>query len=231
MRPDFLKKMSKIASYDWASKGFPISKEHFGDGNSWNSVNLSGRREGPLYVEEPNFVLVKEEPHAELLGIKQWLHSIVKLINVLRIIPCFQVIHILKTLTILRWMLAIRNSILYQHTLTCHFYFADAFYRDDPFIPQRGRKSGNKSKFGMPTQTDRNIIQKQQVNTVTMTHQVEQSKKSALPIYDICCQQGLSSSTGMSKLCFVRCYSKGLKMDMKDIDNYDFMMPQDLETI
>lgn len=131
---------------------------------------------------------------------------------------------------------AIRNWILYQHTPTYNFYFADAFYRDDPFIPQRGRKSGNKSKFlhsftGMPTQTDRNIVQKQQVNTVTMTRQTEQSKKSALPIYDICCQQGLSSSTGISKLCFVRCYSKGLKMDMKDIKNYDFMMAQDLETI
>lgn len=69
MRPDFLKKISKIASYDWAAKGFPISKEHFADANLWNSVNLSGRREGPLYVEEPNFVLVKEEPHSELLGI------------------------------------------------------------------------------------------------------------------------------------------------------------------
>lgn len=67
MRPDFLKKMSKIASYDWA-KGFPLSKEHFADGNPWNSVNLSGRREGPLYVEEPKFVLVKEEPHSEHLG-------------------------------------------------------------------------------------------------------------------------------------------------------------------
>lgn len=69
MRPDFLKKISKIASYDWAAKGFPIPKEHFADGNTWNSVNLSGRREGPLYVEEPDFVLVKEEPHTDLLGI------------------------------------------------------------------------------------------------------------------------------------------------------------------
>lgn len=68
MRPDLLKKISKIASYDWAAKGFPIAKEHFADGNTWNSVNLSGRREGPLYVEEPNFVLVKEEPQMDLLG-------------------------------------------------------------------------------------------------------------------------------------------------------------------
>lgn len=68
MRPDFLKKISKIAAYDWAAKGFPISKEHFEDANLWNSVNLSGRREGPLYVEEPEFVLVKEEPHSELSG-------------------------------------------------------------------------------------------------------------------------------------------------------------------
>lgn len=68
MRPDFLKKISKIAAYDWAAKGFPIPKEHFADANLWNSVNLSGRREGPLYVEEPDFVLVKEEPHTELSG-------------------------------------------------------------------------------------------------------------------------------------------------------------------
>ncbi len=44
-----------------------MSKEHFADANSWNSVNLSGRREGPFYVEEPT-VLVKEEPHSDLLG-------------------------------------------------------------------------------------------------------------------------------------------------------------------
>ncbi|XP_037029820.1 uncharacterized protein LOC119069782 isoform X2 [Bradysia coprophila] len=181
LRPDFLKKISKIASYDWASKGFPISKEHFADGNHFNSVNLSGRREGPLYVEEPNFVLVKEEPQSDLL---------------------------------------------------------DTFYRDDPFIPQRGRKSDNKSKLvnsfnGMltPTPKDRNLLQNHPANTMTMTRQFEQSKKLASPIYDMCCQQGMYGSTGISKLCFVRCYSRGMKVDMEDIENYDYSMPQEVEII
>lgn len=31
------------------------------DVNIWNSLNLSGRREGPFYVDEPDFVLTQEE--------------------------------------------------------------------------------------------------------------------------------------------------------------------------
>lgn len=31
------------------------------DVNIWNSLNLSGRREGPFYVEEPDFVVRKED--------------------------------------------------------------------------------------------------------------------------------------------------------------------------
>lgn len=69
----------------------------------------------------------------------------------------------------------------------------------------------------------KNLFQNQQVNTKTLPRQYEQSKKSA--IYDICCPQGSSSSTGISKLCFMRCYSEGMKADMKDIENYDFLMP------
>lgn len=75
-----------------------------------------------------------------------------------------------------------------------------------------------------PTKKDKNLFQNQQVNTMTMTREFEQSKKSASPIYDICCQQGMASSTGMSKLCFIRCYSK-------DVDNYDYLMPQEVDII
>lgn len=39
------------------------------DVDIWRSLNLSGRREGPLYVEEPNFVVRGEEDdHAQLFG-------------------------------------------------------------------------------------------------------------------------------------------------------------------
>lgn len=88
MRPGLLKTISKIATsnYDWASKGFPIPKEHFSDVNMWNSVNLSGRREGPLYVEEPDFVLVKEEE--DVLGKLNFINCfiLVDLVNIFRAI-------------------------------------------------------------------------------------------------------------------------------------------------
>lgn len=84
---------------------------------------------------------------------------------------------------------------------------------------------------GMLTPIKKNLFQNQQVNTKTLPRQFEQSKKSALPIYDSCCPQGISSSTGISKLCFIRCYSKGMKTDMKDIENYNFLMPQEVEII
>lgn len=40
------------------------------DVDIWRSLNLSGRREGPLYVEEPDFVVRSEEEdhHAHLFG-------------------------------------------------------------------------------------------------------------------------------------------------------------------
>lgn len=39
------------------------------DVDIWRSLNLSGRREGPLYVEEPDFVVRGEEAdHAQLFG-------------------------------------------------------------------------------------------------------------------------------------------------------------------
>lgn len=126
------------------------------------------------------------------------------------------------------------------------YNISDAFYKDDPFIPQRGRKSDNKLKLGnyynhLLTKTKRSsdaannyfrnqkgsVSQKQQVN-----QPIKESKKSALPIHDICCQQGMAGSNGISKLCFVRCYSKGMKMDLKDMENYDYkMMPQEVEII
>lgn len=66
---------------------------------------------------------------------------------------------------------------------------------------------------------------------MNMNRQFEQIKKATLPIYDMCCQQGMSSNTGMSKLCYVRCYSEGLKTDSRDGKNYDFLMPQEVEII
>ncbi len=84
-----------------------------------------------------------------------------------------------------------------------------------------------------PTPKDKNQL----VNTMAVTRQYEQSKRFASPIYDICCQKGMySSSTGISKLCFVRCYSSdgyvdGLKMNLKDVENYGYLMPQEVEII
>lgn len=79
------------------------------------------------------------------------------------------------------------------------------------------------------------LSQNQQVNAMTMNGQIKESKRSALPIHDICCQQGLVGSNGISKLCFVRCYSKDIKTDMKDMkdmENYDYKMtPQEVEII
>lgn len=54
--------------------------EYADDVNIWNSLNLSGRREGPFYVDEPDYVLTQEmdthrRPHAataQLFGKLVW---------------------------------------------------------------------------------------------------------------------------------------------------------------
>lgn len=38
--------------------------EYADDINIWNSLNLSGRREGPFYVDEPDYVLTQEMDNA-----------------------------------------------------------------------------------------------------------------------------------------------------------------------
>lgn len=39
---------------------WPDADEYSNDVSIWNSLNLSGRREGPLYVDEPDYVLTQE---------------------------------------------------------------------------------------------------------------------------------------------------------------------------
>lgn len=50
---------------------WPVTDEYSNDVSIWNSLNLSGRREGPLYVDEPDYVLTQQEQHngpARLFG-------------------------------------------------------------------------------------------------------------------------------------------------------------------
>lgn len=63
-----------------------------------------------------------------------------------------------------------------------------------------------------------------------MNRQIQKSKKSATPLHDMCCQQGFAGSNGISKLCFIRCYGKGMKIELNDMGNYDSKMtPQELD--
>lgn len=57
------RKLSKISD---SSIGFGTDTDSFlppnfsSDVNIWNSVNLSGRREAPFYVDEPRFILLND---------------------------------------------------------------------------------------------------------------------------------------------------------------------------
>lgn len=57
------RKLSKISD---TTVGFGTDTESLlppnfsSDVNIWNSVNLSGRREAPFYVDEPRFILLND---------------------------------------------------------------------------------------------------------------------------------------------------------------------------
>lgn len=62
MSPDLVRKLSKLNE---ASSGIGVDNSFLppnfsSDVNIWNSVNLSGRREVPLYVDEPRFIVLNE---------------------------------------------------------------------------------------------------------------------------------------------------------------------------
>lgn len=54
---DLLKLLPLTLSPDWKSKDLAIPV----DADIWNNLNLSGRREGPLFAEEPNFVMLRND--------------------------------------------------------------------------------------------------------------------------------------------------------------------------
>lgn len=77
LQPDLLRKLSRMSDFKAPSNAndliprrvtFP-TEFSTNDVDIWRSLNLSGRREGPLYVEEPDFVVRGEsENHAQLFG-------------------------------------------------------------------------------------------------------------------------------------------------------------------
>lgn len=71
---DFLKQIPRRAEItlpssqiDWKSKELNLPT----DVNIWNNLDLSGKREWPLLVEEPHYVLVRsDDDKTQHLGIK-----------------------------------------------------------------------------------------------------------------------------------------------------------------
>lgn len=47
-----------------------VMDEYADDVNIWNSLNLSGRREGPFYVDEPDYVLTQELGQGHALPVR-----------------------------------------------------------------------------------------------------------------------------------------------------------------
>jgi len=54
------RKTAAGTNIDRSNKYGPLSEEYSGM-QIWNSVNLSGKRERPLYVDEPQYVIVRRE--------------------------------------------------------------------------------------------------------------------------------------------------------------------------
>ena len=73
LRPYLIRKLSKMgnlpAPHELRPSKFKFPMGYFSDDvNIWNNVNQAGRREGPFYVEEPDFILTKEDELPSIFG-------------------------------------------------------------------------------------------------------------------------------------------------------------------